>query len=441
MWASGDYPGRGHRSHPELGPILVDACGSVQGDRVLDVAAGTGNAAIPAALAGAEVVASDLTPELFEAGRRQAATAGAELEWQEADAEALPFDDGDVRHRAVLRRGDVRAAPPGQPPTSSSGSAARRHASVCVSWTPSGFIGQMFATMKPYAPPPPPGAQPPPLWGDEDHVRALLGDRVTDVVAPPARRSGSTAFAEPADFREYFKTSYGPTIAAYQQRRDAERVAALDADLAALAERFDVGDAGHLRAGVGVPAADLSPRLSRTGLVRTSGWSRIGFGCGDPGKPRRTADVGQGCPEGASRGGQRARAGRGARGPGGRGSRRCLRRELRSVLQRRSGAVRARRAVVRRPRLRHPSGRQGRAGDVAALSRVRPPVRGAAGGAMVARPGRGTGVGAQGAPGAVRARRRRSRPLRRPGRARERRAPPRLAAVVLGDVRALGADR
>ena len=95
LWASGDYPAVAADLIPEFGPELVRACGVRAGDRVLDVAAGSGNAAIPAAEAGATVVASDLTPELFDAGRRIAAQRGVELEWAEADAEALPFaDDG-----------------------------------------------------------------------------------------------------------------------------------------------------------------------------------------------------------------------------------------------------------------------------------------------------------------------------------------------------------
>ncbi len=111
-----------------------------------------------------------------------------------------------------------------------------------LSWTPEGFIGQMFATMKPYAPPPPPGAQPPPLWGSEEHVRALLGDRVTEV---SASRSTVTIdhFRTPADFRDYFKSHYGPTIAVYSFiADDPEKVAALDRELEALAARYDRGD-------------------------------------------------------------------------------------------------------------------------------------------------------------------------------------------------------
>src|SRR5687767_15527694 len=93
MWASGDYPSMVETFLTPLGPRLVEACGVGSGMRVLDVAAGTGNASIPAAVRGAIVTASDLTPELLEAGRRRAEAAGLELEWKEADAEKLPFDD------------------------------------------------------------------------------------------------------------------------------------------------------------------------------------------------------------------------------------------------------------------------------------------------------------------------------------------------------------
>lgn len=104
-----------------------------------------------------------------------------------------------------------------------------------LSWTPGGFIGQLFAVLKPYAPPPPPGAQPPPLWGDEAHVRALLGDRVSDVVA--VRRTVRVdRFATPESFRDYFKANYGPVVAVYRNLGDdAQRVAQLDRELADLA--------------------------------------------------------------------------------------------------------------------------------------------------------------------------------------------------------------
>ncbi len=240
IWASGDYPAVATELIPELGAILVQACGVRSGDRVLDVAAGSGNAAIPAALAGASVVAADLTPELFESGRAHAAQRGAEVEWVQADAEALPFDDGDFD--TVLSCLGVMFAPHHQAGADELVRVCRPGGTIGVlNWTPDGFIGQMFKTMKPYAPPPPPGAQPPPLWGDEDHVRTLLGDRVTDVAV---RRQTVTVdrFATPAEFRDYFKTNYGPTIAVYKAiADDRERVAALDRELELLAERFDRG--------------------------------------------------------------------------------------------------------------------------------------------------------------------------------------------------------
>jgi ubiquinone/menaquinone biosynthesis C-methylase UbiE len=240
MWASGDYPALAADLLPELGRTLVAACGVGAGDRVLDVAAGSGNVAIAAAEAGASVVAGDLTPELFDAGRARAGERGVELEWREADAEALPFADGEFD--VVLSSVGVMFAPHHQ-------AAADELVRVCrpggriglISWTPEGFIGQMFATMKPYAPPPPPGAEPPPLWGREEHVDELLGDRVTDVAAE-RRMLTVEQFETPVEFREYFKARYGPTIAVYRSLADQpDRAAELDRELADLVRRSDRG--------------------------------------------------------------------------------------------------------------------------------------------------------------------------------------------------------
>ncbi|KUI22116.1 hypothetical protein AU195_07180 [Mycobacterium sp. IS-1496] len=237
MWASGDYPKLAAELVAPLGPVLVEAAGIGSGDRVLDVAAGTGNAAIPAAQKGASVTASDLTPELLEAGRAVAAQAGVELEWQEADAHALPFADNDFD--VVMSCIGVMFAPYHQ-------RAADELLRVCrpggtiglINWTPEGHIGQLFATMKPYMPTPPPGASPPPLWGREEHVRELFGDRVTDVVAQ-RRTLPVTHFADGAEFRDYFKAVYGPTIAAYRNvGDDADRAAQLDADIARLGDEL-----------------------------------------------------------------------------------------------------------------------------------------------------------------------------------------------------------
>lgn len=227
LWASGDYVAVATELIPELGPELVRACRVGPGDRVLDIAAGAGNAAIPAACAGASVTAADLTPELFTAGRAAAARAGVELDWVEADAEAMPFADN--AFDIVMSCVGVMFAPRHQASADELVRVCRPGGTIgLINWTPTGFIGQLFATMKPYAPPPPPGASPAPLWGDEGHVTELFGDRVTDVTM---RRQTVTLdhCSEPEEFREYWKRNYGPTIAVYTYNADKpEQVAALD---------------------------------------------------------------------------------------------------------------------------------------------------------------------------------------------------------------------
>jgi ubiquinone/menaquinone biosynthesis C-methylase UbiE len=232
LWASGDYPAVAAELIPGFGREIVRACEIQAGDCVLDIAAGSGNAAIPAAEAGAIVTASDLTPELFDAGRRVASARGVELEWVEADAEALPFADDS--YDVVMSTVGVMFAPHHQ-------AAADELIRVCrpggriglINWTPQGFVGNLFKTMKPYAPPPPPGAGPAPLWGDEDHVRELFGDRVSNL---EMRRQEVVIDHSPSplEFREYWKRNYGPTVSAYKYNAEnPERVADLDRDFLA----------------------------------------------------------------------------------------------------------------------------------------------------------------------------------------------------------------
>jgi SAM-dependent methyltransferase len=239
LWTLGDYTRVATELVSPLGPVLVQASGVGAGDRVLDVAAGSGNAAIPAALAGATVIASDLVPELLERGAALARTRGVDLQWREANAEALPFDSDEFD--AVLSCVGVMFAPHHQ-------RAADELVRVCrpggtiglIAWTPEGFIGRMFATMKPYAAPPP-GAQPPPKWGSADYVRDLLGDGVTDFDAEH-RELKVDRFGDGASFRDFFKAHYGPTISAYRGiAGEPDRAAALDAELAALGDRYLAG--------------------------------------------------------------------------------------------------------------------------------------------------------------------------------------------------------
>lgn len=239
MWALGDYHRFATETVWELGPVLVEACGIAAGQRVLDVATGTGNVAIRAAEAGAEVVASDLTPENFEAGRREARARGVELEWVEADAEALPFGDGEFDvvtssfgamfapdHRAVA--GElVRVCRPG-------GTIGM------LNYTPEGLAGEFFQVFTPYMPAPPPGALPPVQWGSEEHVRELLGDRVEALEL--TRRDYVERAASPHDYRDFCKETFGPAVAIYGSLADQpDRAAALDREFLEFATRSNRG--------------------------------------------------------------------------------------------------------------------------------------------------------------------------------------------------------
>lgn len=230
MWASGDYSHMVDTFLLPLGPRLVEAAGIGPGMQVLDVAAGTGNASLPAADTGAQVTASDLTPELLEAGRSRAEDAGLQLEWVQADAEHLPFEDESFD--VVMSCIGVMFAPHHQ-------AAADELVRVCrpggtlalLSWTPEGMLGALFKTMGEFAPPPPAGAQPPPLWGGEEHLRELLGDRV-ELRSLEREMLEITAFEHAHGYGEHFRSFYGPTIAveanARATGREEQFVAALD---------------------------------------------------------------------------------------------------------------------------------------------------------------------------------------------------------------------
>lgn len=259
MWASGDYAMLAGEIIAGLGPALVDACRIIPGDRVHDVAAGAGNAAIPAALRGAEVVATDLTPELLDRGRLEAGRRDAAVEWRQADAEALPY--GDDEFDVVMSCVGVMFAPHHQTAADELVRTCRPGGRIgLLSWTPEGFIGQMFAVMKPYAPPPPPGAQPPPLWGSEAHVRSLFGDQV-DSIEAKKQTIRIDRFDTPEAFRDYFKSYYGPTIAVYRSiADDPDRTAALDQALVDLVDRFG-----------------QAPRLDQSSLSTVLHWEYLLF--------------------------------------------------------------------------------------------------------------------------------------------------------------------
>jgi SAM-dependent methyltransferase len=239
MWASGDYPSMVETFLLPLGPRLVEACGIEPAMRVLDVASGTGNAALPAARRGATVTASDLTPELLQAGERRAAAEGLELEWVEADAEHLPFEDESFD--VVMSSIGAMFAPRHQDVADELVRVCRPGGTIgMLNWTPEGMIGALFRTMGPFAPSPPPGAQPPPLWGSEEHVRELFGDRV-DLTTLERDMLEITAFERPRDYGEHFKERYGPTIVARANAVRGGREAELDEALDRFCDEWNRG--------------------------------------------------------------------------------------------------------------------------------------------------------------------------------------------------------
>ena len=242
MWALGDYHRFATATIWELGPVLVDACRVSAGQRVLDVAAGTGNVAIRAAEAGASVVASDLTPENFASGRREARERGVDLEWVEADAEALPFGDGEFD--VVTSSFGAMFAPDHQKVADELVRVCRPGGTIgMLTFTPEGLAAEFFEALARYAPPPPAGALPPIMWGSEEHVRELFGDRVDWLDL--TRREYVERAASPRAYVELFKETFGPVIALHAFLADQpDRAAALDREALEFATRANRGASG-----------------------------------------------------------------------------------------------------------------------------------------------------------------------------------------------------
>ena len=239
MWALGDYHSFAKQTVWELGPVLVAACGISAGRRVLDVAAGTGNVAIRAAEAGARVVASDLTPENFEAGQREADARGVELAWVEADAEALPFGDGEFD--VVTSVFGAMFAPDHQAVADELVRVCRPGGTIgMVNFAPDGTAAAFFEVIGRYAPPPPAGALPPLLWGSEEHVRELFGDRVESLELTSGEYVERAA--SPQAYIELFQETFGPIVALRAFLADQPgRAAALDRDFLEFATRANEG--------------------------------------------------------------------------------------------------------------------------------------------------------------------------------------------------------
>ena len=159
--------------------------------------------------------------ELFDAGRKRAQEVGVELDWVEADAENLPFEDESFD--VVMSSIGAMFAPMHQQVADELVRVCRPGGTIgMLNWTPEGMIGALFWTMGPFAPPAPPGAQPPPLWGSEDHVREVFGDRV-DLHTLERDMLEVTAFEQPQDYGEHFKSKYGPDRRAGERREGRPR--------------------------------------------------------------------------------------------------------------------------------------------------------------------------------------------------------------------------
>ena len=233
VWAAGDYATLSEYVR-DIGEHVVERAGVRPGMNVLDVACGTGNAAIPAALAGAEVIGLDLVPELLEGGRKKAAAAGVEIEWVEGNAEELPFETDSFdrvfstighmfapRHRQTADE-MARVCKPG-------GTIA-----VCC-WTPEGAVGDLFRATGAYMPPPPDYALPPLLWGTEDHVREMWSSATSFEFE---RRDATLEWESVEGFADYFLDRFGPMVTAKAML--GERFADLRRDaIAVWAERND----------------------------------------------------------------------------------------------------------------------------------------------------------------------------------------------------------
>jgi len=239
MWASGDFAVIG-TTLQIVGELLCEAVDLRAGERVLDVAAGNGNATLAAARRFAEVTSTDYVPALLEGGRRRAEANGLTVRFEPADAENLPY--GDASYDVVLSTYGVMFAPDHQRSASELARVCRPGGRIGLAcWTPTGFLGDMFRTMAKHVPPVP-GVQSPLLWGTDAHVRALFPG-VAKIEHTP--RNFAFRYKSAEHFVDIFRTFYGPTHKAFLALDPAGQ-AALEADLLALLRRADRGGSGGL---------------------------------------------------------------------------------------------------------------------------------------------------------------------------------------------------
>jgi ubiquinone/menaquinone biosynthesis C-methylase UbiE len=239
-WSSGDYAVVG-TTLQIVGEQLCEALDIRAGSKVLDVAAGNGNATLAAARRWCDVTSTDYVPELLKRGQERAAADHLTVEFREADAEALPFADASY---------DVVVSTFGVMFTPDQDKAASELARVCKSggkiglanWTPQGFIGQLFKTIGKHLPPPA-GVKSPALWGTQARLEEMFVSKASEISAEP--RMFVFRYRSPEHWLEIFKTFYGPTLKAFAAL-DESGQAALKRDLLALLDEFNHADDGTI---------------------------------------------------------------------------------------------------------------------------------------------------------------------------------------------------
>ena len=232
-WASGDFAVIG-TTLQIVGESLAEAVDVRAGERVLDVAAGNGNATLAAARRFAEVTSTDYVPALLEKGRARANAEGLQIAFEVADAEALPFADGSFD--VVLSTFGAMFTPEHARPAAEMLRVLRSGGRIgLANWTPEGFIGQLFRVIGSYLPPPK-DLKSPALWGTEPHIVLLFGSQAADIRC--VRRHFNFRYRSSAHWIQVFRDYYGPTHKAFAAL-DEDRQAGLERDITGLLERLN----------------------------------------------------------------------------------------------------------------------------------------------------------------------------------------------------------
>jgi SAM-dependent methyltransferase len=242
-WAAGDYAAVAERIDEVPPRDLLDRIAVRPGEDVLDVATGTGNLALRAAAAGANVIGLDITPELFATAWRRMDEWAVDVDWVEGDAEELPFDDDSFD--VVTSIFGVQFAPRHQVVARELARVTRPGGRIgLVNWTPEGLIGELFKIMGRYMPAPPSYASPPPLWGSEPYVRGLFAG--TGVELEFARGHNPWEFLSADEFVSFMETNYGPTLKARERLTAEGRWQEAREEIRAMAERHNQATGGGL---------------------------------------------------------------------------------------------------------------------------------------------------------------------------------------------------